>query len=184
MQSLAKQEEMARALKHHSSVESSLENNVRAILKHVSSAAVNSRGKRWQEDLRYDMVQMIYSSQTTVSDLGGDNDTIILSPEACDKLQNTVISTLRYAGMEDRTNNITATYEKTFQWALQREQSDMQKWDNLPYCLENSSQMYWITGKAGSGKSTLMKFPPGDASSVQVMDARSARNSRCGSTLA
>ena len=32
------------------------------------------------------------------------------------------------------------------------------KWSNLRDWLESDHQLYWITGKAGSGKSTLMKF--------------------------
>ncbi|CEI63463.1 unnamed protein product [Fusarium venenatum] len=58
------------------------------------------------------------------------------------------ISDLRYREMDMREATIAEPYEDTFRWIMQT--------DEGMTLIE--SQLYWITGKAGSGKYTLMKF--------------------------
>ena len=55
----------------------------------------------------------------------------------------------------DRDNRIPEAYEKTFTWVF-KDQSDCNI--NFITWLKSDSQVYWITGKPGSGKSTLMKY--------------------------
>ncbi|KAK4446037.1 hypothetical protein QBC34DRAFT_470643 [Podospora aff. communis PSN243] len=47
-------------------------------------------------------------------------------------------------------------HEKTFDWVFRP--GEGQNWSDFPAWLRSPNQLYWITGKAGSGKSTLMKF--------------------------
>ena len=73
------------------------------------------------------------------------------------------LDSLQYDGMVDRENRIVTPHESTFHWVLQdssssEEQNQNVKWSNLREWLESDDQIYWITGKAGSGKSTLMKY--------------------------
>ena len=58
----------------------------------------------------------------------------------------------------DRQYRIAEAHEKTFRWIFTEETNESQKWACFTDWLESDSQLYWITGKAGSGKSTLMKF--------------------------
>ncbi|KAL9110918.1 MAG: hypothetical protein Q9227_004533 [Pyrenula ochraceoflavens] len=83
---------------------------------------------------------------------------IVLEPWQREELVKAVLSTLAFQGMANREERIAETYESTFKWVFQESDTDHRKWESLKNWLESESQIYWITGKAGSGKSTLMKY--------------------------
>ncbi|KAL5348786.1 hypothetical protein ACLOAV_006208 [Pseudogymnoascus australis] len=60
--------------------------------------------------------------------------------------------------MEYRHQVISKEHAKTFQWIYEPTSSDSKPWTNFVHWLEEDHGLYWITGKPGSGKSTLMKF--------------------------
>lgn len=63
--------------------------------------------------------------------------------------------------MRDRHESIPKAHQDTFEWIYQTPRDgSTYPWDDFAAWLRNSDQtgLYWITGKAGSGKSTLMKF--------------------------
>ncbi|EAQ84544.1 hypothetical protein CHGG_08558 [Chaetomium globosum CBS 148.51] len=80
-------------------------------------------------------------------------------PEYVDGL----LSSLFFAALDRRLQAIPEAYSNTFQWVLQEprqsEGADPQPlWSSFPAWLrEDSENIYWITGKPGSGKSTLIK---------------------------
>ena len=78
--------------------------------------------------------------------------------ERREKLQKTLIDSLCFCEMTDRHNRIVEANEKTFQWIFIPGYACQQKWTNFSEWLEGQSTLYWVTGKAGSGKSTLMKY--------------------------
>lgn len=65
---------------------------------------------------------------------------------------------LRFAGMEDRKEHIAEAYKRTFDWLFEDRQVHCAPWSSFVDWLAGASDLYWITGKAGSGKSTLMKY--------------------------
>ncbi|KAJ9131629.1 p-loop containing nucleoside triphosphate hydrolase [Pleurostoma richardsiae] len=69
-----------------------------------------------------------------------------------------ILRWLNFRQMSWRFEEVPLAYQKTFEW-IYREPSDA-TWDDLSAHLgaENVCKPYWINGKAGSGKSTLMKF--------------------------
>ena len=91
-----------------------------------------------------------------------------------------ILEKLRFRNMEDRAEGIAAAHANTFNWIFIDEKAaahacgDVAKfgssnknevsksgdipWDNFVKWLEGDSALYWITGKPGSGKSTLMKY--------------------------
>jgi hypothetical protein len=73
-------------------------------------------------------------------------------------LQESIVRSLYYPGMKDREGRITETFGSTFRWIFEDSPADERKWANFKDWLQGESQLYWITGKAGSGKSTLMKY--------------------------
>ncbi|KAK4187547.1 hypothetical protein QBC35DRAFT_532472 [Podospora australis] len=74
-------------------------------------------------------------------------------------LRETFWSQLRYEGMEDRSGSVAEAHESTFRWVFEDpEHGARKRWSNFRLWLESDDQLYWITGKPGSGKSTLMKF--------------------------
>jgi hypothetical protein len=74
------------------------------------------------------------------------------------KVNERLLEDLSYPGMTNRYEDITEAYAKTFNWIF----SDTREWE-LPWSdfskwLRGNEDIYWIRGKAGSGKSTLMKY--------------------------
>jgi hypothetical protein len=68
-----------------------------------------------------------------------------------------VLECLRYPSMTARVENIKKAHAQTFDWIFQECKSDQIEWDSFSKWLTDDSSIYWINGKAGSGKSTLMK---------------------------
>ncbi|KAK0613990.1 hypothetical protein B0T14DRAFT_547836 [Immersiella caudata] len=75
-----------------------------------------------------------------------------------------ILASLHFTARETRGQAIPDAYKSTFDWALQEprraEGADAELlWSSLPGWLgEETENVYWITGKPGSGKSTLMKY--------------------------
>ncbi|CZR36091.1 uncharacterized protein FPRO_03649 [Fusarium proliferatum ET1] len=72
-------------------------------------------------------------------------------------ISSRVIRALWFRWYDDRRVNIKSPHFKTLQWALDPP-SDYLQWDDLNTWLQSASGLYWLSGKAGSGKSTLMKY--------------------------
>ncbi|KAL7923952.1 hypothetical protein ACQKWADRAFT_311743 [Trichoderma austrokoningii] len=64
-----------------------------------------------------------------------------------------ILQTLNFNQLHERELAVGAAHEGTATWIF-----DETKQTNFVEWLQKSNGMYWITGKAGSGKSTLMKF--------------------------
>lgn len=88
-----------------------------------------------------------------------------LSEEACRKIrQKRVLNSLAYSDMHGRFETVDTAHNKTFEWIFE----DSTKGGNVDRALSSrESFIHWlsagsgifhITGKLGSGKSTLMKF--------------------------
>ncbi|KUJ13781.1 uncharacterized protein LY89DRAFT_784647 [Mollisia scopiformis] len=91
-----------------------------------------------------------------------------------------ILESLRYNDIKERLERIPSAYSKTFHWIFDEdgpaadlnsadeivkpenvaEARDQTKhtWDNYLHWLQSDDDLYWITGKPGSGKSTLMKY--------------------------
>lgn len=64
-----------------------------------------------------------------------------------------IIGSLSFTNFSHRESAIPKPHSETFQWLFTHDQSTFGRW------LEESDKLvYWVTGKPGSGKSTLMKF--------------------------
>lgn len=61
--------------------------------------------------------------------------------------------------MNERCNTVTESHEKTFHWIFQEQQEQKKrKFPSFSQWLHEWKSIYWISGKADSGKSTLMRF--------------------------
>jgi hypothetical protein len=67
---------------------------------------------------------------------------------------------LQFRMMRVRHDEVDKAHEKTLQWVFHERcaQEQEQPWPDLVEWLESRSSCYWVNGKAGSGKSTLMKY--------------------------
>jgi hypothetical protein len=72
---------------------------------------------------------------------------------ACDL----VTDSLNFASREHRHNDVEIAHEETFAWLFKPPKADM-LWDSFEDWLQLGSGIYWVKGKAASGKSTLMKY--------------------------
>ncbi|KAL3296176.1 small s protein [Colletotrichum asianum] len=64
----------------------------------------------------------------------------------------------------DRFQDIKPAHKGTFEWIYSEPRSGATKatWANFQSWLQHDSGIYWVSGKAGSGKSTLMKMVSND----------------------
>lgn len=70
------------------------------------------------------------------------------------------LDSLRFHSMEERRNQISPSFEETCRWILRKEPAEA-PWDCFTDWLEskqNPCPPYWISGKPGSGKTTLVKY--------------------------
>ena len=111
---------------------------------------------RWKADL----VHAIHQGGAPPGDRARSDHAHI--SERHGRLQRTIIESLRFAEMTDRHHRIVEAHETTFQWLFLPSNANQQKWTDFSGWLEGKSTLYWVTGKAGSGKSTLMKYIYGD----------------------
>ncbi|KAL9613689.1 MAG: hypothetical protein Q9167_001766 [Letrouitia subvulpina] len=80
-------------------------------------------------------------------------------------LENRVLASLSFDQIQYRQETVALAHQKTFGWVL-----DPLSPTKLEPWLRTGSGIYWIKGKAGSGKSTLMKYlttHPQTASALQ-----------------
>jgi len=93
-----------------------------------------------------------------------DKDAIEASLRNIDKravVEEYFLHCLAFNTMDDREEEITAAHKATFNWILNyNENTDDMKSNNLISWLrdDHRQKVYWINGKPGSGKSTLMRF--------------------------
>lgn len=76
------------------------------------------------------------------------------------KKQKAIINTLRFETLYDRYSSVSEPHEQTFGWVfgpsnnqvVAKDAGRVRKW------LYDEDDIFWISGKPGSGKSTFMKF--------------------------
>ena len=82
------------------------------------------------------------------------------------------LDSLSYDEINRRLNEISESHSKTFEWVFN---DDVERpWDSFPAWLKGSEKLYWINGKAGSGKSTLMKFIANESRTSDLLSLWSA----------
>lgn len=79
------------------------------------------------------------------------------------RVQNEILERLWFSNMTDRLEAIPEAHKKTFQWIFKSPEDTKQfasgrTWSDFKDWLQHGSDLYWVSGKAGSGKSTLMKY--------------------------
>lgn len=91
-----------------------------------------------------------------------DQDPIVFNEPSSRKLlwnmDRAFRSSLWYPTMEERQQGIWSPHKGTLDWVLEDSQTEKtMPWDDFNHFVTKGHGTYWITGKAGSGKSTLMK---------------------------
>lgn len=102
-----------------------------------------------------------------------------------------LLKSLKYPGFNERRSEVREAHTDTFQWVFAGDgeesagsdsepgseselESDpeinMVKWDSFSNWLKSTDTVYWISGKPGSGKSTLVKYILADPQTQQCLD--------------
>lgn len=74
-----------------------------------------------------------------------------------------VIKSLNYRPRKFRYDNIHDAHRRTFEWVYSPPHDQLRQW------LEEDSGIFWLSGKPGSGKSTLMKFIVDDSRTKKAL---------------
>lgn len=88
---------------------------------------------------------------------GGSVTSIGLVELSSSAIADSVLGHLKFVGMYDRHEEVVETFGKTFEWAYHDPKPD-HPWSSFINWLRGEDGLYWINGKAGSGKSTLMRY--------------------------
>ncbi|RYO39085.1 hypothetical protein AA0113_g11227 [Alternaria arborescens] len=113
--------------------------------------------------LRKEFDQALKSSQDNTGE-GGSVDR--MSKVASDGLhysaEQKILSRLRFVRLEDRYRLISPAYRNTLAWLFGdtglQGQHQVNNSSTFVQWLHSDNNLYWISGRPGSGKSTLMKF--------------------------
>ncbi|KAF5876348.1 putative small s protein [Botrytis fragariae] len=73
-----------------------------------------------------------------------------------------ILGSLKFSSMNLRHETIAEAHQQTFEWIFCDPKIEHKPWSNFSEWLKTENCIYWIYGKPGSGKSTLMKFIVGD----------------------
>lgn len=74
------------------------------------------------------------------------------------RITDGILNALEFREMSERHSMIEKAYDYTFEWVFDDPRDDGKQWSNFAQWLKSGAGCYWINGKAGSGKSTLMKY--------------------------
>ena len=72
--------------------------------------------------------------------------------------QRRILESLYFPEIHARQEEVVDAHKETFKWVFEQAESRLCPWDSFAEWLESGSRTYWISGKAGSGKSTLMSY--------------------------
>lgn len=118
-------------------------------------------------ELRKDLIAAIRSS---------DGVAVVEKAMATQKLvtldlpQENILSSLVFSDINNRQDRIEDPSHSTYEWIFDRKKTASAGVQYLPW-LEKGNGIFWITGKAGSGKSTLMKYIRNDPRTLECLQS-------------
>lgn len=81
--------------------------------------------------------------------------------------RKSLLQSLKYPGFNERRNQVDKAHTDTFNWVFAGDEGESDapdsemstaKWDSFSNWLKSTDIFYWISGKPGSGKSTMVKY--------------------------
>jgi hypothetical protein len=110
---------------------------------------------------RTDILEAMKSSDSGLRHRSSPESSLIHSTKTNDDTvfrENAILQHLGYPSQYDRYENVAEAHAKTFNWIFEESTSDERAWSSFTEWLKGDDSIYWIYGKGGSGKSTLMKY--------------------------
>lgn len=105
------------------------------------------------------------ATQERVSDLLRIHQNMLSEKERSQRL----LDSLHFPDIHCRQEQIADAHSETFQWIFDASPIAIRPWANFVEWLENGEGTYWINGKLGSGKSTLMSYICQDARTTTAL---------------
>jgi hypothetical protein len=120
----------------------------------VTSGLDASTQEKHRQFLEKDLIETIQEQKAIPGD---DNNPLKIktTQSVYKKSMDLLLQSLEYSGMQDREESIVDAHSATFRWIFEK---DNDRWVSFRDWLESDHNLYWITGKAGSGKSTMMRY--------------------------
>lgn len=84
-------------------------------------------------------------------------------------VQARVLDCFYFRQIDHRFETVAQAHRKTCEWIYSDLEAEGKPWSNFAKWLEEGQGCYWINGKAGSGKSTLMKYIQEDFRTKQAL---------------
>ena len=107
------------------------------------------RTSTWRVEPTKDLIQLEEELSTVVQDMRETN------------MGDLMLHSLYFSQIKERHDRIPEAHAETFNWVFLGESDPATPWANYVQWLkecDNTNGLYWVTGKAGSGKSTLMRY--------------------------
>ena len=83
--------------------------------------------------------------------------------------QQRLLGQLRFRCMKARYSNVADAHPNTFQWIFEESAAKRQSAIDFAGWLYSGDPIYWMSGKPGSGKSTLMKYLLGETETLRLL---------------
>ena len=109
------------------------------------------------------------TTQTATIFSHSDDSSLKFETAEISQTSKKILNALHYRSIADRHKTIRAAHEKTFQWVWRDPLSHDKPWNSFQDWLIEGRGCYWISGKAGSGKSTLMKYLQNDKRTLEAL---------------
>ena len=92
-----------------------------------------------------------------------------ISNERFSPLATKVLALLHYRGLQNRFDDTAQAHHETYEWIFTAPEKD-RHWSDFAEWLRRGDDLYWISGKPGSGKSTLMKYIYSNPKTTQFLN--------------
>ena len=102
--------------------------------------------------------QSFESLQALLSAESHSNMDQILRQHERERLEQRFLESLKFPDLIHGQKRIVDAHKETYQWIFDASGQKLGDWSNFVEWLQYGHGTYWINGKAGSGKSTLMNF--------------------------
>jgi len=105
---------------------------------------------------RVDILQK--TNESSLLNVARINERIPSNQEIEAAVRRSILGSLRFDSIDQRYEEVAEAHRSTFEWIFKADQPHGGDWSNFPEWLQSGNGLYWLNGKAASGKSTLTKY--------------------------
>ncbi|KAL2060353.1 hypothetical protein VTL71DRAFT_9748 [Oculimacula yallundae] len=128
------------------------------LLQHIDDS------KRWKDDL----IEAFHKAPPSIYN---GYEAVEYQEKLQEQFRSTLLNRLRFSGIREREERIAEAEEQTFEWIYCDPEISSKPWTSfIAWLGDPDSALYWITGKAGAGKSTLMKYLHRDRRTLHFLE--------------